>query len=435
MAGLLDLVDDPASQGLLSLGLRLMSTPGSFGTALGQSGLGALGDLNSAAQAKQRRDLLAQEERSRAMQMQMLQQQMAQQQEAQARQKAIEEAYRGAMRSPEQQAMQQFGGPTMGAAQAAPGMSPQIDQQALIRGLTQADPMAAYAMMQPKQKKLSKLEPMRGPDGKMINVAVYEDGTTSVLPYGVRPDIALQGLGDRVTAIDKNAVSGGESFRLGQSPDSAASNAVQMRGQNIGANTAAARLAFDQTRPIGGGNPRTGPMSVTLQKELLESDDAVQSAASVVRALEAAKTQNQDAYSGYLAKPRATLRSNLPGQSAGADATIDIDNLMTGQGLDQMKSIFGAAPTEGERKILMDMQASVDKTPKQREAIMDRAIAAAKRRSEYATKKAGAIRDGSYLTDGVPQSAEPAAKTVVRTGTSNGRKVVEYSDGSIAYAD
>jgi len=181
-------------------------------------------------------------------------------------------------------------------------------------------------------------------------------------------------------------------------------------------------------------------MSVTLQKELLESDDLVKSSSEVVRALESAKKQNQDAYSGYAAKARAVLRSNLPGESASADATIDIDNLMTGQGLEQMKSIFGAAPTEGERKILLEMQASVDKTPKQREAIMDRAIAAAKRRAEYATKKAAAIRDGSYLTDGIPETQDPptkppAGKTVKRTGTSNSRKVVEYTDGSIEYAD
>jgi hypothetical protein len=75
-----------------------------------------------------------------------------------------------------------------------------------------------------------------------------------------------------------------------------------------------------------------------------------------------------------------------------------------------MKSIFGAAPTEGERKILLDMQASVDKTPKQREAIMDRAIAAAQRREQYAKSKAVSIRDGSYLTQGAqPVSDAPAA--------------------------
>ena len=148
-------------------------------------------------------------------------------------------------------------------------------------------------------------------------------------------------------------------------------------------------------------------MSVTLQKELLESDDLSQSAATIVKTLESAILKNNKAYSGYAAKARATLASNLGG-SAAADATIDIDNMMTGQALESLKTIFGAAPTEGERKILMDMQASVDKTPAQRLVIMERAIEATKKRGAYAVNKAKAIRDGSYLTDGVPQSAVPA---------------------------
>lgn len=170
---------------------------------------------------------------------------------------------------------------------------------------------------------------------------------------------------------------------------------------------------------VKGSNTRTGPMSVTLQKELLESDDTVQAAANTVRMLEAAKAKNDSAYSGYFAKQRAQLVSNAGGSDS-ADATIDIDNLMTGQGLESLKSIFGAAPTEGERKILMDMQASVDKTPKQRAEIMDRAIAAAKRRAEFATRKAQAIRDGSYLTDGVnvpPNQDEPPSQGGPKPGT------------------
>lgn len=174
-----------------------------------------------------------------------------------------------------------------------------------------------------------------------------------------------------------------------------------------------------QSTPVNDGTGKQltktksgGPMSVTLQKELLESDDVVQLSGGIVKTLEKAKTINKDAYSGYAAKGRAVLRSNLPGASSAADNTIDIDNMMTGQGLDQMKTIFGAAPTEGERKILMDMQASADKTPEQREKIMDRAISAAKTRAQYAANKAKSIRDGSYLTRGaeaMPAEVRPAA--------------------------
>lgn len=174
---------------------------------------------------------------------------------------------------------------------------------------------------------------------------------------------------------------------------------------------------------VKGSNTRTGPMSATLQKELIEADDTVQAAAGVVRALEAALKQNDAAYSGYFAKERARLRSNLPGDSEAADATINIDNLMTGQGLESLKSIFGAAPTEGERKILMDMQASVDKTPAQRRAIMERAIEAAKRRAIYSNNKAQAIRSGSYLTEGIvapPAGGQPASAAGPKPGDVDG---------------
>ncbi|MTV59110.1 hypothetical protein GM547_13775 [Streptococcus pneumoniae] len=37
---------------------------------------------------------------------------------------------------------------------------------------------------------------------------------------------------------------------------------------------------------------------------------------------------------------------------------------------------------------------------------MDRAIAAAQRRGDFASKKAGSIRGGTYLTEGVPQTPD-----------------------------
>ena len=200
------------------------------------------------------------------------------------------------------------------------------------------------------------------------------------------------------------------------------------------------RLNFDKEGGVAAVRPaKQGPMSVTLQKELLESDDVAQSSKAIIGTLQQAKQINNEAYSGYGAKARATLASNMPWQSKGADATINLDNMMTGQGLDQMKTIFGAAPTEGERKILMDMQASADKTPQQREAIMDRAIEAANRRGAFANRKAQAIRNGTYLTDGIPDASPSSqssnARTVVKTGMYGGKKVVQYSDGTTEYAN
>ena len=176
-------------------------------------------------------------------------------------------------------------------------------------------------------------------------------------------------------------------------------------------------------------------MSVTLQKELLESDDTVQAAKSVINTLKQAKAINDKAYSGYMAKGRATLASNLmPGGTESADATIDLDNMMTGQALESLKVIFGGMPTEGERKILLEMQASADKTPQQRTAIMDRAIAASERREKFAGSKAKSIRDGSYLTSGVPDGGAPDEKPktaslsdIAATAKSSGRSTEEVT--------
>lgn len=73
-------LDDPQTNGLLSLGLRLMSTPGNFGQALGQSGLGAMGDMQQAQQMSQARKM-------REMQMEQMRAQM----EEQARQREVQQ--------------------------------------------------------------------------------------------------------------------------------------------------------------------------------------------------------------------------------------------------------------------------------------------------------------------------------------------------------
>jgi hypothetical protein len=83
-----------------------------------------------------------------------------------------------------------------------------------------------------------------------------------------------------------------------------------------------------------------------------------------------------------------------------ADATINFNNIIQEQALTSMKSIFGGNPTEGERAVLLELQASVDKTPKQREAIINRAAAAAERRIKFNQDKANRLREGTYMSPG-----------------------------------
>jgi len=154
-------------------------------------------------------------------------------------------------------------------------------------------------------------------------------------------------------------------------------------------------------------NPTAAKLSPTDMKELYDTDEMVQSSKNSVSLLNDAKKYSNDAYSGYFALPRAQAKS-MAGGSKAADATIQLNNILTGQGLEALKATFGAAPTEGERKILMDMQASADKTPAQRKEIIDRAIAAAERRIQFNSQKADAIRNRTYTAPGSAPTASPS---------------------------
>lgn len=71
-------------------------------------------------------------------------------------------------------------------------------------------------------------------NGQPRQVAMMKDGTYKVLD-GVAPTANLQfeNLGDRTAMIDKYTGAAAGSLARGQSPDSVASNQVQMRGQNM----------------------------------------------------------------------------------------------------------------------------------------------------------------------------------------------------------
>lgn len=130
-------MEDPQSVGLMSLGLRLMSTPGAFGQALGQSGLGAMGDMQGAVQSKQRSDLAK-------LQIQRAQMEQKAQEDAARRQALIEEAAKLSMRTPEQQALMGGGGPTVAnAAKIDPNAGPTFDQNAFLNRLSGIDPLTS----------------------------------------------------------------------------------------------------------------------------------------------------------------------------------------------------------------------------------------------------------------------------------------------------
>ena len=146
------------------------------------------------------------------------------------------------------------------------------------------------------------------------------------------------------------------------------------------------------------------PLTATDKKAILEADELVQSNQGAIGYLEQAKKLSKDAFSGLMADKRGYAASFLGETSdtgkAGI-ATTDLNNLVTTNALSQMKTIFGGNPTEGERKILLDIQGSASQPDAVRQKIYDRAIEMATKRLNFNKQRADELRGGSfYKTQG-----------------------------------
>lgn len=173
---------------------------------------------------------------------------------------------------------------------------------------------------------------------------------------------------------------------------------------------AAAKLGFEPSKPgyesfvLTGKMPREDqqPLTATDKKAIIEADEGVLAAETAIEGLKKAKEISPGAFAGPLAAERGYGMS-LFGNEAGSK-TVELENLITSNALTQLKSIFGGMPTEGERKILLEVQGSVKLPDEARQKIYDRAIVAANKRLEFNRQRAASMRGGTfYKPPGAPQ--------------------------------
>lgn len=162
------------------------------------------------------------------------------------------------------------------------------------------------------------------------------------------------------------------------------------------------------TTPSGAGGMqsiRLGQLAPQDKQEIIEADEVAAASQNAIKALGDALGLNDKAYSGALANERTFLSRQLGGGPR-SEATTMMNNIVGEQALSQLKTIFGGNPTEGERKILLDLQASVEKSPEERKAIIERAISLAQSRMERARQKSQMLREGTYYSANRP-AAQP----------------------------
>jgi hypothetical protein len=157
------------------------------------------------------------------------------------------------------------------------------------------------------------------------------------------------------------------------------------------------------------------PMSATDKKAIIEADEAVSMNESAIQGLREASDLSKKSF-GDPIRSRLAPVGALFGHETSTN-TVNLQNLTTAQALAQLKAIFGAAPTEGERKILLDIQGSATQPDSVRQEIYRRAREAAERRLTFARQQADQLRGGTYFRPGQgpgqpplqPRAAAPGA--------------------------
>jgi len=166
---------------------------------------------------------------------------------------------------------------------------------------------------------------------------------------------------------------------------------------------------------VSGKLPREDaqPLSATDKKAILEADEAVAGNQAAIDNLKKAGELSGKALSGPGAEWRASIANNVPlvGNTVAwaspeqAQATAELTNTVTTNALQQLKTIFGAAPTEGERAILLQIQGAATQPKEVREAIYRQAAQMAQRRLDFNKQRADALRGGTFYQSGSPAGA------------------------------
>ncbi len=168
---------------------------------------------------------------------------------------------------------------------------------------------------------------------------------------------------------------------------------------------------FLHEKTRNGGTP-----NATVMKEIFEADEGAQAGQNVLSALDRADQLNASAWDG----PFADVRSAGAALFGNQDAvnTQELQNTVTANALESLRATFGGNPTEGERKILLEVQGSVNQPRAVREAIFARARAAAKRRLQFNEERARSLRGGEYFNEGYSPVGGAPAPNQTSTGVT-----------------
>jgi hypothetical protein len=152
-----------------------------------------------------------------------------------------------------------------------------------------------------------------------------------------------------------------------------------------------AQIAIEQEKMARKPGVELAPVD---KRAILEADEMANAASAAIQSLDRALELHKNAVSGVMANEYSTVGSWL-GDERSLNA-LELNKIITEQALQSLKAIFGSTPTEGERKILIDIQGSAEQPYEVREAILQRARAAADARLRFNRERSQQLRSGEY---------------------------------------
>lgn len=208
-----------------------------------------------------------------------------------------------------------------------------------------------------------------------------------LLEEAMKPKSAQSAAGKQ--AMDEGLTPGTPDFHKRVAEIAQASgDAAEARINVALANAALAQTRFEESQR---------EFSTYEQKILGEEEDALFSRQEAIGLLNEALSLNDLAYSSSAADVVAynAALATKP-DSPKVIATNELNNILKSQMLTVLKSTFGAAPTEGERAILQEVQGIESKSKEERRRIIARAIRLAEARIKKSERKISDIQSGKY---------------------------------------
>lgn len=243
--------------------------------------------------------------------------------------------------------------------------------------------------------------------------AKYLTATKPVLPRVVGTPV----IGNKVVTVTQDPNSGKiETTELGPAPAGLKPLPNTFSGGQPVFINAEGKTVFADNTPVTQFDVKAKPVSATEQKQIWETEDALGTRVGTVSSLEEALSLNSQAYEGSLSGWRKTLGGIFSSDDPRYVATENFDNIVQSSGLRDLKTMFGANPTEGERKIYLELQAISSKPRAVREDILRRAIAAQKASIARETQRLERLKSGEYSTRGGSTAGEGRVIRFDRTG-------------------